>query len=148
MTAHQSYINNSGTSSFPFTINDLSALVAGNTAAYPPVSYRAVGPVSNPYSGTYYRAYEVAALQWLYSNSNTTNPSPPAADYIQYSQMLGGTADSTAVRSANTLTYAGMGDLPVQYIYPNVCKLVTTLWFISVNALFRSFPTECHVLID
>eukprot|EP00048_Salpingoeca_helianthica_P002172 m.55152 g.55152 ORF g.55152 m.55152 type:complete len:1101 (-) comp11947_c0_seq1:29-3331(-) len=103
ITAQQGFFNQSSLS-LPFTMRDLSSLVANNPALYPSSVYSAVGPIVNPFAGTYYRAYDVSAMHWLHNASSSTAPS---ADYSVYAGLLGGTADETARRGSVSLTYAG-----------------------------------------
>jgi len=103
ISAQQTFFNKTA-SPLPFTLQNLASLVASNPSLYPANVYSAVGSVANPYSGTYYRAYEMSTLHWL---SNASTATFPSTDYVLYSDLFGGTADSTSRRNSNSLTYAG-----------------------------------------
>lgn len=134
----------------PTSLADMSTIVNSSPQVYPPAAYNAVGSVANPESGTYYRHFEFETLNWITNGSNSPYPT---SDYVKYSALLGGVADSAARRSGNTLTYSGTYGDHLLYAAIKVNLTLSTInqspseglaaksaWEAYLRGLLASFP--------
>ena len=89
----------------PLALADMQTIMQASPTVFTAGAYSATsfnGPASD---ATYYRFFEVGLLNWLNGGAASTFPSSAVSEYAD---LLGGVADSGAVRSGNTLTSAGM----------------------------------------